>query len=144
MPRGSRVFADTEAGVATGQRLPGTRLRVVEVLFEVTERLYPLRWPAATILGEDLRRRAAGQFGEHGVEGARAIADAIERVLVGESETRIVLAGDGAEAVFYALDVSLDPRDPDQAEESDLYQGVRELHKARLADAQGSAQNDIP
>jgi hypothetical protein len=117
------------------ENAPGARLRVVEVLFEVTERLYPLRWPAATILGEGLRRRGAGQLGEHGVAGARAVADAIERVLVGESEQRIVLAGDEAEAVFYALDVSLDPRDPDQAEESDLYQGVRELHKARIADA---------
>lgn len=138
------MFADTEAG---GERrtAPATaRLQLMEVLFEVTERVYPLRWPAATILGEDLRRRAAGQLGEHGVEGARTIADAIERVLVGESETRIVLAGDGAEAVFYALDVSLDPRDPDQAEESDLYQGVRELHKTRIADAQDSPPNDIP
>jgi hypothetical protein len=120
------------------------RLRVVEVLFEVTERLYPLRWPAATILGEGLRRRAAGQLGEHGVAGSRAVADAIERVLVGESEQRIVLAGDEAEAVFYALDASLDPRDLDQAEESDLYQGLRELHKARTANGQGSAQDDIP
>jgi hypothetical protein len=129
--------------VPSGERLLRTRLRVVEVLFEVTERVYPLQAAAATILGEDLRRRAAGQLGEHGVEGARAVADAIESVLVGENEKRIVLAGDEAEAVFYGLDVVLDPRDPDQAEESDLYQGLRELHKARIADAQDSPQNDI-
>lgn len=138
------MFADTEAG---GERrtAPATaRLQLMEVLFEVTERVYPLRAAAATTLGEDLRRRAAGQLGEHGVEGARAVADAIERVLVGESETRIVLAGNEAEAVFYGMDVSLDPGDPDQAEESDLYQGLRELHKARIADAQDAPQNDIP
>jgi hypothetical protein len=85
----------------------------VTVRFEISGRLYGLEEGRATILAEELRRKAAGQLGEYGVEGAREVADAIEQVLVGASSAPIVLnEGETASAVFYLLDVGLDARDP--------------------------------
>jgi len=101
------------------------------VLFDVSKSLYSLRDQPATILAEDLRRTAAGQLGKYGVEGARAVADAIEQALVGATDDPIPLAGDEAEAVFYMLDVDFDPTDPAQTEERALYRAVRELHEER-------------
>jgi len=75
------------------------------VVFDVSKSLYSLRDQPATSLAEDLRRTAAGQLGEYGVEGARAVADAIEQALVGATDDPIPLVGEEAEAVFYMLDV---------------------------------------
>ena len=99
------------------------------VVFDVSKSLYSLRDQPATILAEDLRRTAAGQLGKYGVEGARAVADAIEQALVGATDDPIPLTGDEAEAVFYMLDV--DPTDSAQTEEGALYRAVRELHEER-------------
>ena len=101
------------------------------VVFDVSKSLYSLRDQPATILAEDLRRTAAGQLGKDGVEGARAIADAIGQALVGATGDPIPLAGDEAEAVFYMLNVGFNPTDPAQTEERALYRAVRELHEER-------------
>lgn len=101
------------------------------VVFDVSKSLYSLRDQPATILAEDLRRTAAGQLGKYGVEGARAVADAIEQALVGATDDPIRLAGDEAEAVFYVLDVGFSPTDSAQTEERALYGAVRELHEKR-------------
>jgi hypothetical protein len=104
----------------------------VAIVFSVSGRLCPLREEAATVLAEELRRRAAGQLGSEGVEGARAVADAIEQALVGARDEPIPLAGDAAEAVFHVLDGSVDLTDPALAEGLALYRAVRELHLERL------------
>jgi hypothetical protein len=101
------------------------------VVFDVSKSLYSLRDQPATSLAENLRRTAAGQLGEYGVEGARAVADAIEQALVGATDDPIPLGGDEAEAVFYMLDVGFSPTDPVQTEERALYGAVRELHEER-------------
>ena len=101
------------------------------VVFDVSKSLYSLRDQPATSLAEDLRRTAAGQLGKDGVEGARAVADAIEQALVGATDDPIPLAGDEAEAVFYMLDVaSARPtrRRPRSARSTGA---VRELHEKR-------------
>ncbi len=54
-----------------------------------------------------LRRKAAGQLGTEGVEGARALADAIEDVLVGRSDELIPVEGLALEAAYCVLDVSM-------------------------------------
>ena len=95
------------------------------VVFDVSKSLfskslYSLRDQPATILAEDLRRTAAGQLGKSGVEGARAVADAIEQALVGATGDPIPLAGDEAEAVFYVLNVGFNPTDRAQTEERAL------------------------
>jgi hypothetical protein len=68
-------------------------------MFEVSDKLYPLNEPAATVTGENLRRKAAGQLGDEGVEGAREVADEIELVLVGTNSEPIRLARERADAV---------------------------------------------
>jgi hypothetical protein len=101
------------------------------VVFDVSMSLYSLRDQPATSLAEDLRRTAAGQLGEYGVEGARAVADAIEQALVGATDDPIPLVGEEAEAVFYMLDVGSNSIDPAQTEEGALYGAVRVLHEER-------------
>lgn len=101
------------------------------VVFDVSKSLYSLRDQPATSLAEDLRRTAAGQLGKDGVEGARAVADAIEQALVGATDNPIPLTGDEAEAVFYKLNVGFSPTDAAQTEERALYRAVRELHEER-------------
>jgi len=101
------------------------------VVFDVSKSLYSLRDQPATVLAEDLRRRAAGQLGKYGVGGARAVADAIEQALVGATDDPIPLAGDEAEAVFYMLSVGFNRTDPAQTEEGALYRAVCELHEER-------------
>jgi hypothetical protein len=69
----------------------------MEVLFEITGSWFPLRERAATTLAEDLRRKAAGQLGELGTEGALAAADAAARAeqsrAVARRARRRLLAG---------------------------------------------------
>jgi len=107
-------------------------LRGVNVIFEVSGKLYPLNEPAATVTGENLRRKAAGQLGDEGVEGAREVADEIELVLVGTSSEPIRLARERADAVFYVLNVTDRPDDPEEADAHALYLAVREIHDERL------------
>jgi hypothetical protein len=111
---------------------PRTSLRRVNVVFDVSGKLYPLDEQAATVTGESLRRKAAGQLGDEGVEGARDVADEIERVLVGTSSEPIQLARERADAVFYVLNVSVRPNDPEEADTLALYVAVREIHDERL------------
>jgi hypothetical protein len=103
----------------------------VNVIFEVSRKLYPLNEQAATATGENLRRKAAGQLGGEGVKGAREVADEIERVLVGTSSEPIQLARESADAVFHVLNVSVRPNDPEEADALALYVAVREIHDER-------------
>jgi hypothetical protein len=104
----------------------------MNVVFDVSGKLYPLDEQAATATGENLRRKAAGQLGDEGVEGARDVADEIERVLVGTSSEPIRLARERADAVFYVLNVSVRPNNPEDADALALYVAVREIHDERL------------
>jgi len=77
----------------------------VEVVFEVAGQPYPLEERAATRMAENLRVKAAHQPGAEGAAGARPVADAIELRLIEDTDDPITLGGDGAEAVYYALNV---------------------------------------
>jgi hypothetical protein len=100
----------------------------VEVVFEVASQRYPLEERAATRMAEILRVRAAREPGGEGAAGARAVADAIELRLIEDTADPITLGGDGAEAVFYALNVPTGGGDQPRA----LYQAVKRLHDERL------------
>lgn len=104
----------------------------VNVIFEVSDKLYPLNEQAATVAGENLRRKAAGQLGNEGVEGAREVADEIELVLVGTSSEPIQLGRERADAVFFVLNVTDRPGDPKEADAHALYLALRKIHDERL------------
>jgi len=77
----------------------------LQVFLLVDDELHSLAESAATVLGEELRRAAAGGLGEHGYEAAALnVADAIEDVLVGAADEPIPLDDEEVEAVFYTLD----------------------------------------
>jgi hypothetical protein len=99
----------------------------LRVFFVVDGDLYPLDEPAATGLGETLRRGASGELGDQGYEAAAlTVADAIEDVLVGAADDPIPLDGDQVEAVFYILDSSAEsPR----GEAFRLYRALRKSHQ---------------
>jgi len=112
------------------QRHPDGRDRLsrVDVVFEVASKPYPLDEQAATLMAENLRVKAAHEPGAEGTAGARAVADAIELRLTEHTLEPISLGGDGAEAVFYALNARLAAatgRGP-------LYDAVKRLHDERL------------
>src|SRR5881397_3839386 len=119
---------------SSGYRRPATsnttstRLSLVEVVFEVAGRRYPLEERAATRMAENLRMKAAHQPGAEGAEGARPIADAIELRLIEDTADPITLGGDGAEAVFYVLNAPTGGGDQPRA----LYHAVKRLHDERL------------
>ena len=104
----------------------------MNVIFEVSGKLYPLNEQDATVTGENLRRKAAGQLGDEGVEGAREVADEIERVLVGTSSEPIRLGRERADAVFFVLDVTDRPDDPEEADAQALCLALRKIHAERL------------
>jgi hypothetical protein len=84
----------------------GDRLRGVEVVFKVASQRYSLDERAATLVAENLRVKAAREPGTEGAEGARPVANAIELRLIEDTDDPITLGGDGAEAVYYALNPS--------------------------------------
>ena len=96
----------------------------MEVVFEVASQPYPLDEQAATLMAENLRVKAAHAPGAEGAVGARAVADAIELRLIEDTADPITLGGDGAEAVFYALNVPTGGSDRPRA----LYDAVKRLH----------------
>jgi hypothetical protein len=100
----------------------------VEVVFKVAGQPYPLDERAATLMAENLRVKAAHEPGAEGAAGARPIADAIELRLIEDRDDPITLGGDGAEAVFYALNVPTGGDDRPRA----LYDAVKRLHDERL------------
>jgi hypothetical protein len=100
----------------------------VDVVFEVASQPYPLEERAATLMAEKLRVKAAHEPGAEGAEGARPVADAIELRLIEDRDDPITLGGDGAEAVFYALNAPAGASDRPWA----LYQAVKGLHEERL------------
>jgi len=100
----------------------------VEVVFEVAGRRCPLDQRAATLMAETLRVTAAHEPGAEGAAGARAVADAIELRLIEDTYDPITLGGDGAEAVYYALNVPNGGGDQLSA----LYDAVKRLHDERL------------
>ena len=83
----------------------GDRLSGVEVVFVVAGQRYPLDERAATLMAENLRVTAAHEPGAEGAVGARPVADAIELRLIEDTADPVTLGGDGAEAVYYALNV---------------------------------------
>jgi hypothetical protein len=128
----SKVGRRRSASASSIERGMRIAFQSVNVIFEVSGKLYPLNEPAATVTGENLRRKAAGQLGDEGVEGAREVADEIELVLVGTSSEPIRLARERADAVFYVLNVTDRPDDPEEADAHALYLAVREIHDERL------------
>jgi hypothetical protein len=100
----------------------------VEVVFKVAGQRYPLDERAATLIAENLRVKAAHQPGAEGAAGARPIADAIELRLIEDRDDPIALGGDGAEAVYYALNAPPGGSDRPMA----LYEAVKRLHDERL------------
>jgi hypothetical protein len=100
----------------------------VDVVFEVASQPYPLDEQAATLMAENLRVKAAHEPGAEGAAGARAVADAIELRLTEDTLEPISLGGDGAEAVFYALNAPTGSSDRPWA----LWDAVKRLHDERL------------
>jgi hypothetical protein len=100
----------------------------MEVVFEVASQPYPLDERAATLIAENLRVKAAHEPGAEGAVGARAVADAIELRLIEDTADPVTLGGDGAEAVFYALNAPTGASERPWA----LYQAVKGLHEQRL------------
>ena len=98
----------------------------MEVVLEVAGQRYPLEERAATRMAEHLRVKAVHQPGAEGAAGARPIADAIELRLIEDTDDPITLGGDGAEAVYYALNV------PNGGQLRALYHAVKRLHDERL------------
>jgi hypothetical protein len=100
----------------------------VEVVFEVAGQRYPLGERAATLMAENLRVKAAHGPGAQGAAGARPVADAIELRLIEDTADPITLGGDGAEAVYYALNVPTGG----SAQPWALYHAVKRLQDERL------------
>ncbi len=101
-------------------------MQELRVFFLVDGELYPVGEGEATVLGESLRRGAAGDLGDQGYEAAAlTVADSIEDVLVGAADDPIELDLEQADAVFYMLDAAPDtPRGTAYR----LYRAVRKLH----------------
>ena len=78
-------------------------------------------------MAENLRVKAAHQPGAEGAAGARPVADAIELRLIEDRDDPITLGGDGAEAVYHALNVPNGGSDQLRA----LYDAVKQLHDER-------------
>ena len=106
----------------------GARLSRVEVVFQVAGQRCPLDQRAATLMAETLRVTAAHEPGAVGAAGARSVADAIELRLIEDTYDPITLGGDGAEAVYHALNVPNGGGDQLSA----LYDAVKRLHDERL------------
>ena len=97
-------------------------------MFKVASQRYSLDERAATLVAENLRVKAAREPGTEGAEGARPVANAIELRLIEDTDDPITLGGDGAEAVFYALNTPTGGSDQLRA----LYQAVKRLHDERI------------
>jgi hypothetical protein len=104
------------------------RLSRVDVVFAVASQPYLLGERAATRMAENLRVKAAQEPGAEGTVGARAVADAIELRLIEDTADPITLGGDGAEAVFYALNAPTGGSERPWA----LFDAVKRLHDERL------------
>jgi hypothetical protein len=99
----------------------------VDVVFKVASQAYTLGERAATLMAETLRVKAAHEPGAEGTLGARAVADAIELRLIEDTTDPITLGGDGAEAVYYALNVPTGGSERSWA----LFHAVKRLHDER-------------
>ena len=100
----------------------------MEVVFKVASQRYPLEEQAATLMAQNLRVKAAHEPGAEGAVGARPVADAIELRLIEDTADPISLGGDGAEAVFYVLNLPTGG----SAELWALYHAVKRLHDERI------------
>ena len=97
-------------------------------MFKVASQRYSLDERAATLVAENLRVKAAREPGTVGAEGARPVANAIELRLIEDTDDPIALGGDGAEAVYYALNVPNGGSDQLRA----LHHALKRLHDERL------------
>ena len=100
----------------------------MDVVFEIASQRYALEEQAATLMAESLRVKAAHEPGAEGTVGARAVADAIELRLIEDTADPIALGGDGAEAVFFALNAPSGGGDRPWA----LFDAVKRLHDERF------------
>ena len=114
-------------GNITAPHHGGDRLSRVDVVFEVASQEYSLDERAATLIAENLRVKAAHGPGAEGTEGARAVTDAIELRLIEDTADPIDLGGDGAEAVFCALNAPTAGGERPWA----LFHAVKRLHDGR-------------
>jgi hypothetical protein len=97
------------------------------LIFEVDGELILVDRDDSTALAEQLRLRALGQDGEvEGMEGAEAVADAIEDRLVEAEFGPIELEGEEAEAVYYLLDSRIENQSRSVAR---LYRALRTLYR---------------
>jgi hypothetical protein len=103
------------------------------VVFEVGDKRFPMTEREATITAEKLRLKATQGAEAEGGQGALALADAIQDALVGTRERPIPLAGAAAEAMFYALNVSIAPSGQLDDPVSRLHHAVREIHYRDLS-----------
>jgi len=107
------------------------------VLFDVGGETFAIPERSATVLAENLRRKAAGQLGTEGVEGARALADTIEDVLVGRSDDVIPVEGLALEAAYCMLDVTMHwsmSNPTAYPQDVAFFEAIIELHKQQAVD----------
>jgi hypothetical protein len=98
------------------------------VTFEVRGERFEMPDDYATITAEELRRRAAGHFGEtRGMAGSLELANEIELRLVGERDDPVALDDVRAISLFHYLNIVGKPGDP-------LYRALRAVHDASVAD----------
>ena len=105
--------------------------------FDVDGETFAIPERSATVFAENLRRKAAGQLGTEGVEGARALADAIEDVLVGRSDDVIPVEGLALEAAYCMLDVTMHwsmSNPTAYPKDVAFFEAIIELHKQQAVD----------
>ncbi len=105
----------------------------MEIVFDVDGVLFAIDEDLGTLVAEQLRLKAIGMRGDYGVDRARDVADAIEDVLVGRTSDPLRLDPEGAEAVFYVLNISLMSTARDHPAFA-LYHATRAVHERRLGE----------
>jgi len=98
-----------------------------EVRFVIDGETLAIDERAATILAENLRLTAAGEYGDTGRDGARDLADAIEAVLT-DAALSVTVDDVTGDALFYALNM---PGTGDSPTFAALYAAARTVHERR-------------
>jgi len=136
-PQGYILWYPSDIGSWDETEVYDPELHGVEVLFDVGGETFAIPERSATVLAENLRRKAAGQLGTEGVEGARALADTIEDVLVGRSDDVIPVEGLALEAAYCMLDVTMHwsmSNPTAYPKDVAFFEAIIELHKQQAVD----------